>query len=256
VEKGTEAKRAATHPGSLFSWVEGRLVHRMRSARYARVVLEGAHLPSSVGAGQFVLVRYGEDPCLPRAFSVMSVRPNALELFVKSEGRVREKLSAAPVGSPFEIRGPYGVPYASSIPTNRRYILMAGGSGVAPMLCFAEQLPELVAEGVYGFRTADACDLLPNVPLVIEEVTGLHATDRLRAVWRPGLGILACGPESMLRILAREHRGDPDVYVSLEARIGCGIGTCLGCRIETSDGPKRICVDGPLFPTEALPWLT
>lgn len=255
MENNAEAKRTATDRGSPFFWVKGQLAKRMRSARYTRVLLEGDGLPTSVGAGQFVLVRHGEDPCLPRAFSVMSLRAESIELFVKSEGRVREKLSNAPIGTPFDIRGPYGIPYASLIPEDRKYILVGGGSGVAPMLCFADQFPELTAEGVYGFRTADACDLLPNVPLVIEEVTGLRATDRLRAVWKPGLGILACGPQSMLRILANDYRGEPHVYVSLEARVGCGIGTCLGCRIETSGGPRRICVDGPLFPMEALPWL-
>jgi len=186
----------------------------------------------------------------------MSTDDGALEFFVKSEGRVREKLSTAPIGTPFEVRGPYGVPYDSVASRERPYVLVAGGSGVAPMLFFAATFPERVETSVYGFRTADACDLLPNVPLVIEEVTGQQAVDRLRAVWQQGLGILACGPEPMLRILARDYAGEPDVYVSLEARIGCGIGTCLGCRIETSEGPKRICVEGPLFPLEALPWLT
>jgi dihydroorotate dehydrogenase electron transfer subunit len=256
VDRTTIEQEAATPCGSPFSWVEGHLARRTRSERYARVVLEGEYLPQPAGAGQFVLARYGEDPCLPRAFSVMSAREGALEFFVKSEGRVREKLSSAPIGTPFQVRGPYGVPYASLIASGRRYVLVAGGSGVAPMLCFAGAFPERVEVSVFGFRTADACDLLPDVPLVIEEVTGQRATDRLRSVWRPGLGILACGPEPMLRILAREYGGQPDVYVSLEARIGCGIGTCLGCRVETTAGPKRICVDGPLFPMEELPWLT
>ena len=256
MDQETQANRAATHDGSPFSWVEGQLVSRMGSARYARVELRGEELPTAIGAGQFVLVRYGEDPCLPRAFSVMSADEDRLELFVKSEGRVREKLSVCPIGTPFEVRGPYGTPYASTISMDRSYVLVGGGSGIAPMLCFAEQHPNVATTGVYGFRTADACDLLPNIPLVIEEVTGLRATDRLRSVWKPGLGILACGPESMLRILAQEYRGQPDVYVSLEARIGCGIGTCLGCRVGTASGPKRICKEGPLFALEELLWLT
>jgi len=256
VGRREKANRSATRSGSPFSWVEGRVVRRERSARYARVALEGEQLPTSVGAGQFILLRYGEDPCLPRAFSVMSVGEGGLELFVKSEGRVREKLSACPIGTPFEVRGPYGAPYATKISMDRSYVLVAGGSGVAPMLCFAQQHPNLAVIGVYGFRTADACDLHPNVPLVIEEVTGLSATDRLRSVWEPGLGILACGPDAMLRILAETYRDQPDVYVSLEARVGCGIGTCLGCRVATVDGPKRICAEGPLFAIEELPWLT
>lgn len=256
MDQTANGRRTATPSGSPFSWVRGRLTKRAHSARYARVVLEGNALPTAVDPGQFVLVRYGEDPCLPRALSVMSAKDGGLELFVKSEGRVREKLSTAPVGTPFEVRGPYGVAYDRMISPCRAYVLVAGGSGVAPMLFFAERFPDRVAASVFGFRTSDACDLLPDVPLVIEEVTGHRAADRLRTVWKPGLGILACGPEPMLRILAEDYAGQPDLYVSLEARIGCGIGTCLGCRIETAAGPKRICVDGPLFPLEALPWLT
>jgi len=256
VGREPNAQQAAAQKGSPFSWAAARLIRRRESARYARVVLKGASCSAAIGAGQFVLVRYGEDPCLPRAFSVMSAGDGYLELFVKSEGRVREKLSSCPIGTPFEVRGPYGVPYVSTISLHRSYVLVAGGSGIAPMLYFAEQHPELSVTGVYGFRTADACDLLPNVPLVIEEVTGKRATDRLRAVWKPGDGILACGPETMLRILAREYGNEPDVYVSLEARVGCGIGTCLGCRIATSRGPMRICTEGPLFALKELPWLT
>ena len=256
MDQTTNEYQTATPSGSPFSWVEGRLVRRERSARYARLILEGEALPTGIGAGQFVLVRYGEDPCLPRALSVLSASEGRLEFFVKSEGRVREKLSSCPEGTPFEVRGPYGVSYLSKINRERSYVLVAGGSGIAPMLCFAEQHPELSQAGVYGFRTADACDVLPNVPLVIEEVTGQHATDRLRSVWKKGQGILACGPEKMLRILAREYRDEPDVYVSLEARVGCGIGTCLGCRISTSEGARRICVEGPIFPLKELPWLT
>ena len=60
----------------------------------------------------------------------------------------------------------------------------------------------------------------------------------------------------MLRLLAASHWEEPDVYVSLEARVGCGIGTCLGCRVATVAGPKRICTEGPLFPLRELPWLT
>jgi len=124
------------------------------------------------------------------------------------------------------------------------------------MLFFAEQHPALFAASAYGFRTRDACDVLPGVPLIIEEVTGERAIDRVDSLWKPGYGILACGPESMLRALARAYRSESHVYVSLEARVGCGIGTCLGCRVATSRGPKRICVDGPLFSAEELTWLT
>jgi dihydroorotate dehydrogenase electron transfer subunit len=232
------------------------MIDRRTSRRYARVVLRGPSVPSTVGAGQFVLVRYSEDACLPRAFSVMSASDLGLELFIKTEGRVREKFATAPMGTAFEVRGPYGTPYVDKISLDRRYVLVGGGSGAAPLLHFRKRHPELVAGEVYGFRTDDAAELLSEVRLTAEDAAGLRAHEQLASVWCPGLGILACGPEPMLRLLARRYRSEPDVYVSLEARIGCGIGTCLGCSISTTSGMQRICTEGPLFAAGDLPWLT
>jgi dihydroorotate dehydrogenase electron transfer subunit len=207
-------------------------------------------------AGQFVLLRAQEDPCLPRAFSVLSTSVYGIELFVKSEGRVREKLSNSPFDTVFEVRGPYGTPYEHKIDLDRQYFLVGGGSGCAPLLNFQQQHPECVGQTAFGFRTPDAQELLPAATILDESANGVTAAERALDVWRPDLGVLACGPEPMLRLLARHFRGTPDVFVSLEARIGCGIGTCLGCSIPTTHGPQRICREGPLFALEELPWLT
>jgi len=246
----------ATQKGSHIFWQRAQLIDRRTSDRYARVLLRGPGLPSDVAVGQFVLIRYSDDPCLPRAFSVMSGSDLGLELFIKTEGRVREKFATAPMGTVFEVRGPYGTPYASKISLDRKYVLVGGGSGAAPLLHFRRQYPHLIADEVYGFRTGDACDLLNEVTLTAESTTGLRAHEKLQSVWRSGMGIIACGPEPMLRLLAQQYRNEPDVYVSLEARIGCGVGTCLGCSIQTSTGMQRICKEGPLFALEELPWLT
>ncbi|MBU1049248.1 hypothetical protein KKG90_04405, partial [Candidatus Bipolaricaulota bacterium] len=223
----------ATRNGSRFFWQRAQLIDRRMSKNYARVLLRGPGLLSDVSVGQFVLVRYSDDPCLPRAFSVMSASDLGLELFVKTAGRVREKFATAPMGTIFEVRGPYGTPYEHKISLDRQYVLVGGGSGAAPLLHFRRKFPELVAAEVYGFRTDDACRLLHEVSLTVESVTGLRAHDQLESVWKPGVGIIACGPEPMLRLIAQQYRQEPFVFVSLEARIGCGVGTCLGCSIET-----------------------
>jgi len=251
----TEPRDAAARNGSHFFWVGTVLRHRQVSERYARVLLEGSDLPTQIAAGQFVLLRAQEDPCLPRAFSVLSTSVYGIELFVKSEGRVREKLSYSPFDTVFEVRGPYGQPYMGKVSPGRRYVLVGGGSGCAPLMHFAEQHPDLVAATAYGFRTGDAGRLLPGTSIQIECEDGKSAAEFAADLWKPGLGIIACGPEPMLRLLAERYRGQPDIYVSLEARIGCGIGTCLGCSIPTRSGPQRICHEGPLFALEELPWL-
>lgn len=254
--EATRRENDATQSGSHFFWVGTLLRHRQVSDRYARVLLEGPELPKQIAAGQFVLLRAQEDPCLPRAFSILSTSVYGIELFVKSEGRVRKKLSHSPFDTVFEVRGPYGTPYSTKINLDRPYVLVGGGSGSAPLMHFQRQYPHLVAGTAYGFRTPDAQELLPEVPILIESEDGKSAAVHAAEIWRPGYGILACGPEPMLRLLAQRYRGQPDVYVSLEARIGCGIGTCLGCSIPTTLGPQRICREGPLFSIDELPWLT
>jgi len=247
---------ATQHVGSRFFWNRAQLAYREVTARYAIVLLVGRNLPQGIRPGEFVLVRYTEDPCLPRAFSVLSSSREGIRLFVKTEGRVREKFSTSPLGTEFDVRGPYGTAYEDKVSMDRDYLLVGGGSGAAPLLYFHAAHPDRVAGTVYGFRTEDAQELLPESGLAIESLGAARADDEAHRVWKEGQGIIACGPEPMLRLLAQAYRGQPDIYVSLESRIGCGIGTCLGCSIETTRGMQRICTEGPLFSLEELPWLS
>ncbi|MDR2617506.1 MAG: hypothetical protein LBC62_01435 [Treponema sp.] len=60
--------------------------------------------------------------------------------------------------------------------------------------------------------------------------------------------VYACGPEPMLRVLAaRCGAAAVPCYVSLERRMACGVGACLGCTVETRGGNRRCCADGPIF---------
>ncbi|MDR2072446.1 MAG: dihydroorotate dehydrogenase electron transfer subunit [Spirochaetaceae bacterium] len=65
--------------------------------------------------------------------------------------------------------------------------------------------------------------------------------------------VYACGPEPMLRTLGVRCRalGIP-CYLSMERRMACGVGACLGCTVETRGGNRRCCTDGPIFPAEEL----
>ena len=62
----------------------------------------------------------------------------------------------------------------------------------------------------------------------------------------------ACGPLPMLRAL--HTAADSPGQLSLEERMGCGFGACMGCSIETKSGPKRLCREGPVLESEELPW--
>ena len=245
----------ATHSGSLFFGTVARLTEVRAAQMYARLAFETDE-PLELRTGQFLLLRDGDASMLPRAFSVLSSSEQRFELLLRLDGKMRERLACLPPGTQMHVRGPYGTSYLDKIATDRQYLLVGGGSGVAPLLHFAEQAPELVAGTVFGFQETSIEQILPGVEVVTEDGDGVRADQRARELWKPGLGILACGPHGLLRSIASEFGLEPDVYVSLEERLGCGIGTCLGCAIFTSAGTQRICVEGPLFAVKELTWLT
>lgn len=222
---------------------------------YARLTIDVDPHLAVPQPGQFVLLRLREGPALPRAFSVMAADGGTLEFLLKLDGTLREALGRAAIGTEVAVRGPYGTPYSDRAPRDRLFVLAGGGSGMAPLLYFATAHPERIAGLAFGVRGRGVRELLPDVDLAVEEENGETAQDRLQHRWRPGVGILACGPEPMLRGIARRYGDNPDTYVSLEARIGCGFGACQGCSIETSTGMQRICREGPLFACSEVPWL-
>ena len=62
----------------------------------------------------------------------------------------------------------------------------------------------------------------------------------------------ACGPEAMLRAVAKKCKADGQL--SFDARMGCGFGVCMGCTRMTKNGPKRVCREGPVFDKEEIVW--
>jgi dihydroorotate dehydrogenase electron transfer subunit len=205
--------------------------------------------------GQFVMIRFPWGPALARAFSPIAVGSGWMDLFVKTDGLLREAMAKAPRGSLLQIRGPYGVPFAERVDLRRRYVLVGGGSGIAPLVRFAESYPGSVAALAMGFRSGAVRPLVPGIDIAAEGENGETASDRLRAAWREGCGVIACGPEPLLASVAHRHRANAHAYVSLETRLGCGFGACRGCSIPTSSGMKRVCTDGPLFACSEVPWL-
>ena len=140
-------------------------------------------------------------------------------------------------------------------------LVTGGGIGVPPMYGLAKRL---LAAGktpvaILGFNTASELFYVPEFQaLGIETIVATadgscgvrgFVTDALPAQYDT---FCACGPLPMLHALCRAS--DRPGLLSLEARMGCGFGACMGCTIETTDGPKRVCREGPVFRKEALVW--
>ena len=141
-------------------------------------------------------------------------------------------------------------------------LLIGGGVGVPPLYRLARELrgAGLPVRAALGFNTAEEAFLVAEFEALGVEVeiatmdgslgvlgTALDACQFDRASY-----FYACGPTAMLRALC-ERTGLPG-EMSLEERMGCGFGACMGCTVNTVSGPQRVCKEGPVFPREVLAW--
>ena len=191
--------------------------------------------------GQFVDIRLA-GRFLRRPVSVCSWSDGALTLYYKVAGAGTAQLSTLAPGTELDL-------------------LVGGGVGASPLYGLAQRL---VAEGrsplaVLGFRTAaevllaDAfCALGIPVTVVTEDGTRGARGFVTEALPEGGTYVYACGPMPMLQALCSVT--PLDGQLSLEARMGCGFGACMGCTCETTHGSKRVCKDGPVFTKEEIVW--
>ena len=191
--------------------------------------------------GQFVDIRLA-GRFLRRPVSVCSWSDGALTLYYKVAGAGTAQLSTLAPGTELDL-------------------LVGGGVGASPLYGLAQQL---VAAGrsplaVLGFRTAaevllaDAfCALGIPVTVVTEDGTMGARGFVTEALPEGGTYVYACGPMPMLQALCSAT--PLDGQLSLEARMGCGFGACMGCTCETTHGSKRVCKDGPVFTKEEILW--
>ena len=143
-------------------------------------------------------------------------------------------------------------------------LLLGGGIGIAPLYQLAT---DLIAEGkkpvvILGFNSGK--DVVwaeefrkTGAEVHIATVDGSEGTKGfvtdVGACHDPSHGYFyACGPLPMLRALCNTLGIEGEL--SLEARMACGFGVCMCCSLETRDGAKRICKDGPVFGKEELIW--
>ena len=221
--------------------------------------------------GQFVMVRCEEECILPRPFSIHRVNNGddvALFFAIWEDGKGTNWLSQRHKGDTVELLGPLGNGY-SIHPASHKLLLVAGGIGIAP-LCFLAQ--EALKSKKYSlillYGTANEKrypgELLPSdIKLVAatEDGTVGHkgmVTDLLSdfAGWADQ--IFACGPVPMYRDMALKKQElkleGKSVQVSLEVRMGCGLGICYGCTLRTKRGLKQVCQDGPVFELNDIFW--
>jgi len=227
--------------------------------------LEAPQIAPDAKPGQFIMVQCGDDTVLRRPISVHRVSGNNMALLYMVIGKGTQWLSQCPPDTKLDILGLCGNEFHIDA-DSRHIMLVAGGIGIAP-LCFladraSEQQKELTV--LIGAANADQlypARLLPENSYVIyvteDGSTGRKGmvTDYITDLAGQADQIFACGPTGMYRsIMADRDAIRIPVQVSLEMRMGCGLGICYSCSVKTRDGIKQVCKDGPVFDINEILW--
>jgi NAD(P)H-flavin reductase len=196
---------------------------------------------------------------------------DSIAFMIALRGRGTGELAGLRFGDKVELMGPLGNAWTDFLPLNKKgkkIALIGGGIGIAPLIALALELEENSFDFYAGFKTLSTKPksyeyehLLGPVLLRAGEI--ILATEDgsqgnkgfIPAFLDPGKygAVCACGPEPMLRTVAAKcgAAGVP-CFVSMEKRMACGVGACLGCTVKTTNGNKRCCADGPIFPGEDI----
>lgn len=229
---------------------------------YYQLILEK---PSDMtfAPGQFVTVIDRESPdLLRRPFSVASEAEDEFTLLIKEVGSMSRRLRNLRVGDILDVLGPLGKGFVTN--NTKKAVIVGGGVGIAPLLRLSQVFEGTEREYVclLGFRDAyEPADLFVQDHLRIhrESVDQGFVTDLLCEEVDDKSEVFACGPLPMLEKIRTYcmDRGIP-VQLSLEERMACGVGACIGCAVGiVTDGDltyKKVCSDGPVFRGEELAW--
>lgn len=216
-------------------------------------------LPGEVSPGQFLHIGCGEGLLLRRPISVCDAGGGLARIVFEIKGEGTKRLAAAKEGDELDVLGPLGKGFAA--PEKGRVLLVGGGLGSAPLLLAAKRFD---CDAALGFPTASRVMLedefrerVGRLDIATDDgsygfrgfVTEL-VKDRLDGY----AAVFACGPEPMLRALSKVCAGRP-LQVSMERRMGCGVGACLVCAVKLADGTvARACKDGPVFDAREVDW--
>lgn len=213
-------------------------------------------------AGQFYMLRaWAADatPLLSRPISVhdFDERTGVLTFLYQVKGEGTQKLAALKAGDTLTVTGPCGNGFdAAALAQAGKIAVVGGGIGTAPLLLLCKQLCRAgVRPDVYvGFRDATygmdrfvpwCHDIFVATDSGNEGHHGL-VTDLLDA--KNYDIVLTCGPMVMMRGVAKLcAAANVPCLASLEKKMACGLGACLGCTCHTKIGPVTVCKDGPVF---------
>jgi NAD(P)H-flavin reductase len=224
-------------------------------------------------AGQFFMIKPARSSVfLGRPIGVAAWDPmsRTLQFLIENRGQGTGELAGMNRGEYVELTGPLGNAWTDFLPDSKPsrgktlFAFVGGGLGIAPLKALVEEAPWYEFDFYCGFRTGFASDeeRFEMLGPVLEESNKLVIATEDGSEGRKGLvldffepqkyaAVCACGPVAMLKEAAAKCRmANVPCFVSMEARMACGLGACLGCTVKTVNGNRRCCADGPIFRAE------
>ncbi|MEI4803011.1 dihydroorotate oxidase B electron transfer subunit [Bacillus sp. NPDC077411] len=232
------------------------------------LVLQGDLVQHMNEPGQFVHIKVAEGnaPLLRRPISICNVdqEKNEFTMLYRAEGQGTKTLSQKKQGEMVDVLGPLGNGFpVQEAKSGQTALLVGGGIGVPPLYELSQRL---TAKGVrvihiLGFQSKDVVFYEEKFAELgdtyVATVDGTHGTKGFVTDVIDAYGIdfdilYSCGPLAMLRALEGRYK-EKKAYISLEERMGCGIGACFACVCHLQEDPtgysyKKVCSDGPVFP--------
>lgn len=229
--------------------------------------LKAEEIASSVAAGQFVHIKCGDNSLLRRPISICDVADGVLTIIVDARGEGTRWLAGRQPGDTLDLLGPLGNGFSLN---GKNIILIGGGIGVPPMLLAARSSAGQTT-AILGFRNKDGVILGDAFRSICKDVVistddgsfgekGPVTLPLKRLLDSGGYdSVLACGPRAMLKAVAELCTASAvPCQVSMEERMGCGVGACLVCACKTKkDGAEQmrhVCKDGPVFLASEVVW--
>lgn len=228
-----------------------------------RIILCAPEIAAQARPGQFIHMLVPDHAhVLRRPISLMAMDAAAgtLTLAIQPKGRGTQMLCALRPGDTVRCLGPLGTGFDGK--NAQTIYFVGGGVGVAPVCGAMDAFATETSRAFFGFRTKNHAYGMTQAPCPVSAVSDDGSLGERALVTkllmeaieqkRPNL-ILACGPTPMLAAVQKiaAEREIP-CQLSLEERMGCGIGACLGCNVKIllPEGGwcyKRVCKDGPVF---------
>jgi dihydroorotate dehydrogenase electron transfer subunit len=243
----------------------------VRAPEIAKEVLPGQFLMAAISSHDEM-----PSPLLKRALAIYRTEPeegnpSKVWLLIKIVGEGTKRLATVRPGDRIDVIGPLGNGFDLEKARNKINFLVVGGTGIASVYLLAERLISRGEEVhlVYGGRSS--ADLVGiddfhklEIPIFTTTEDGTEGypglvtegfSDYLRRFPSEHSHIFTCGPTPMMQAVTNIGRKNKiPVQISVEVKMGCGFGVCLGCTVKTSYSYQLACTQGPVFDGSEFIW--